>query len=70
MRAALRRRYGHVRSVRKFVIDDPVLVRAKHAHGFPKTPGIVHDIREGKYEIRWSDGDSGWFASSDLRRVF
>lgn len=54
---------------RKFNIDDQVLVRPKFSRGFPKKVGVVYDIANGKYQIRWPDGDSGWFSSSDLQKV-
>jgi hypothetical protein len=54
---------------RKFAIGDRVLVRPKYSRGFPTGPGEIHDIANGKYEIRWTGGEYGWFASSDLRDV-
>lgn len=53
----------------KFKIDEHVFVRPKFITGFPKEPGVVYDIANGKYEIRWASGDSGWFSSSDLRKI-
>jgi len=62
-----RHRVGQGKRARRRQLDEVVLVRPKFIVGFPKGPGHVYDIANGKYEIRWPNGDSGWFSSSDLR---
>jgi len=54
---------------RKFIIDETVIVRPRFSRGFPETAGIIYDIANGKYEVRWPDGESGWFSSGDLQKV-